>query len=140
MRFHLKDKVHKTILVISDLHLGAGVIVSNRFNFLEDFHYDKELVELLQFYSTGDYAYRDVELVVNGDFFDFLAVPFIPYFDDMFWSEDAALEKLKMIIAAHPQVIEGMIHFLQTSKKEIVYTLGNHDGEIILPAVKKYLK
>ena len=47
MKFLQENKIKKTILVISDLHLGAGMIVNKRKNFLEDFHYDKELIEFI---------------------------------------------------------------------------------------------
>jgi len=43
----------------------------------------------LKFYSTGTYDKRPVELIINGDFLDFLAVPYVNYFDDEFWSEKA---------------------------------------------------
>jgi len=61
MRFLRKDKAKKTILVISDLHLGAGVMVDGRRNYLEDFHSDKELVDFLQCYSKGIYLNRNKE-------------------------------------------------------------------------------
>ena len=89
-----KSNFDKTILVISDIHLGAGEIVNGKRNLLEDFHYDKELIEFLDYYSRGFYSEKEVELIINGDFLDFLAVPFVEFFDDEFWSEEAALEKL----------------------------------------------
>lgn len=106
MTFLQKNNIKKTILVISDLHLGAGKIVNKRKNFLEDFHYDKELIEFIEYHASMHYQERDVELIINGDFLDLLAVPFVPYFDDEFWSENASLDKLKMIINAHPGVFE----------------------------------
>lgn len=83
-------------------------------NYLEDFHHDEEMVEFLEYYSTGDYLNREVELVINGDLFDLLAVPYVSFYDDEYWSE-GGLEKLKMIIAGHPEVIEGFGNFI--SKK-----------------------
>ena len=137
MIFTKKNKIKKTILVISDLHLGAGINVKGKRNYLEDFHHDKELVEFLDYYSMGDYANQEVELVINGDFLDFLAVPFVPYFDDEFWSESAAVEKLQMIIDAHPQVMDAMDRFLSKKNKKIVYIVGNHDGELVLSRVRR---
>src|SRR3990172_6310094 len=108
MKFLQKNKIEKTILVISDLHLSAGLNVNKRRNFLEDFHYDKELIEFIEYHSSGYYLDREVELIINGDFFDLLAVPYVKYFDDEFWSENAAMDKLKMIIEAHSGVIEAL--------------------------------
>ena len=103
MKFLRKGNFERTVLVISDIHLGAGTYVNGEFNTLEDFHYDTELVEFLDYYSSGDYLKQEVELVINGDLFDLLAVPFVRYFDDEFWSEEAAMEKLKLILEAIPK-------------------------------------
>lgn len=139
MRFLRRTRVRKTILVISDIHLGAGPYVDGKRNFLEDFHYDKELVDFLEYFSTGPYASQEVELIINGDFFDLLAVPFVKYFDDDFWSEEAALEKLRLILKAHPEVIEGLNFFLKQKNKKIVFIIGNHDAEFIFKSLQDYL-
>ena len=139
MRFLRKNKIKRSILVISDIHLGAGAIIHNRRNFLEDFHYDSELVEFLKYFSSGDYSNREIDLIINGDLFDLLAVPFVPFFDDEFWSEKAALQKLKMITEAHPEVIEGLVNFISSKKRKIVFILGNHDAECVFPSLQKYL-
>ncbi|MCK6594050.1 MAG: metallophosphoesterase [Bacteriovoracaceae bacterium] len=138
MRFHQKSNITKTVIVISDIHLGAGARVHGRRNFLEDFHYDKEMVEFLEYFSAGHYLDREVELIINGDFFDLLAVPFIQYFDDEFWSEKAALEKLKFIINAHREVIQALVNFASFPKNRIVYIVGNHDAEMIFDSLGKY--
>ena len=93
MRFLRKsNKAKKIIIVISDIHLGAGAIVDGRRNPLEDFHSDKELVDFFDYYSAGIYQHLDVEIIINGDFLDLLAVPYVKYFDDEYWSESASLE------------------------------------------------
>jgi UDP-2,3-diacylglucosamine pyrophosphatase LpxH len=134
-----KNNIKKTILVISDLHLGAGLIVNKRKNVLEDFHYDKELIEFIEYHSGGHYQGREVELIINGDFFDLLAVPFVPYFDDEFWSEKAALDKLKMIISAHPGVIDALKDFLSFPGNRLVYIIGNHDAELVFDSLRSYI-
>ena len=138
MRFLRKDKVNKTILVISDIHLGAGTYVNGKRNYLEDFHHDQEMVDFLQYYSSGSYLEQDVELVINGDFFDLLAVPFVKYFDDEFWSEEASLEKLKIILKAHPEVVKGVKDFLHKKNKSLVYIIGNHDGEFVFDSLRNH--
>ncbi|MDO9182900.1 MAG: hypothetical protein Q7U04_10860 [Bacteriovorax sp.] len=139
MKFLQKNNIEKTIIVVSDLHLGAGLNVNNRRNFLEDFHYDKELIEFIEYHSSGHYLDREVELIFNGDFFDLLAVPFVKYFDDEFWSEKAALDKLKMILDAHMGVIDAMKDFLSYPNNHIVYIIGNHDAELVFESLRDYL-
>lgn len=139
MKFLQKTDIKKTILVISDLHLGAGYIVNKRKNFLEDFHYDKELIEFIEYHGSLHYQDREVELIINGDFLDLLAVPFVPYFDDEFWSEQAALDKLKMIVSAHTGVFDALRNFLTFPNNRLVYILGNHDSELIFESLRQYL-
>lgn len=139
MRFLRKDKVKKSIIVISDIHLGAGAYVNSKKNYLEDFYYDKELVDFINFYSTGDYLNREVEMIINGDLFDLLAVPFVNYYDDEFWSEEASLDKLRLILDAHPEVIEAFGEFLSNKKKKIIFIIGNHDAEFVFPSLQKLL-
>tara|TARA_B100001971_G_C18268008_1_gene596132 strand:- start:65081 stop:66232 length:1152 start_codon:yes stop_codon:yes gene_type:complete len=138
MRFLRRGKkAKKIILVISDLHLGAGHNLGGRKNSLEDFHSDEELVEFLKYHSTGEYAGVEVELIINGDFLDLLAVPHVPYFDDEYWSESAALEKLELIIKAHPEVMEALDQFVSHKNKKIVYIIGNHDAEFVFDSLKE---
>ncbi len=132
-----KNKVKKVVLVISDLHLGAGDEIEGRQNPLEDFHSDKELVDFLMYYSSNEYQNKEVELVINGDFFDLLAVPFVKQFDDEYWSEKAALEKLDIIIDAHPEVMEALKYFISQKNKKLVYIIGNHDAELLFDSLKK---
>jgi UDP-2,3-diacylglucosamine pyrophosphatase LpxH len=137
MKSHLKNNVQKVVLVISDLHLSAGKMLKGKRNLLEDFHYDTELIDFLNYYASGDYEKLEVELVINGDFLDFLAVPFVEFYDDEFWSENASLAKLKMIMDAHPGVLNAMKRFLSVPGKNIVYIIGNHDAELVFDSLKK---
>ena len=137
MRFLHKNEVNRTILVISDIHLGAGLFVKDKMNFLEDFHYDKELVEFFEYYSKGEYLDRDVQVIINGDFLDFLSVPFVDFFDDEFWSEEASLARLELILKAHKEVTDALGNFLKLKKKSIVYIIGNHDAEFVFESMRK---
>lgn len=137
MKSHQRNNVKKVILVISDLHLSAGKMFKGKRNLLEDFHYDNELIDFLNYYCSGDYEQVEVELVINGDFLDFLAVPYVEFYDDEFWSETAALAKLKMIMKAHGGVLEALKTFLATPNKRIVYIIGNHDAEFVFDSLKE---
>ena len=97
-------------------------------NNLEDFNFDQELVQFFQYYSSGDYKGQEVEVIINGDFIDFLAVPYVSYFDDKFWSAKASVEKLKIVIDAHLEVFNEMKRFIGQENKKITYIIGNHDA------------
>ena len=138
MKFLRRNKkVKKVILVISDLHLSAGDEYLGRRNHLEDFHSDQELVEFLNYYSSGEYLTKEVELIINGDFLDPLNVPYVNYFDDEYWSEKASLEKLDIILKAHPEVMQALVKFLKAKNKTLVYIIGNHDAELLFDSLKQ---
>lgn len=136
MRFLRKNNSKKTIIVISDVHLGAGEYVNGVRNYLEDFHFDEELVDFLEYFSKGEYANKDVELIINGDFFDLLAVPYVQVFDDEFWSEESSLKKLEMIIEAHSEVMDALNDFLKVKNKKITFIIGNHDAELVFKSLQ----
>ncbi|MFG1484315.1 metallophosphoesterase [Halobacteriovorax sp. HFRX-2_2] len=136
MRFLRKNNSKKTIIVISDVHLGAGEYVDGVRNYLEDFHYDEELVDFLEYFSKEEYANKEVELIINGDFFDLLAVPYIKVYDDEFWSEESSLKKLKMILEAHKEVMQGLNDFLKAKNKKITFIIGNHDAELVFKSLQ----
>lgn len=138
MRFLRREKkAKKMVLVISDLHLGAGHSFEGRKNSLEDFHSDEELVEFLKYHCTGEFSSVEVELIINGDFLDLLAVPHVEFFDDEYWSETAALQKLELILKAHPEVMDSLDKFVSNKNKKITYIIGNHDAEFVFDSLKE---
>ena len=138
----------KIKLVISDFHLSRGKWLANgRRNPLEDFHEDDRFEEFLNFYSTGIYSEADVELIINGDFFDPLAViplpgkggKFPPLEYPLEVEESAAIEKIAVILSGHPVSVRGLKNFLNRGKK-IVIRWGNHDAVVLWPGVQKLLR
>src|SRR5690242_12756231 len=102
--------VEKIRLVISDFHISRGKwLKDGRRNPLEDFHQDEKFRQFLDHYSQGAYASTDVELIVNGDFFDPLAVLPIPmgrgdlpeYNYPLEVEEFGAVEKFAAILDGH---------------------------------------
>ena len=67
-------------IIISDCHLSAGRFFEGRLNAHEDFHMDDEMCQFFDYFSSGKYGENvqgpvEVELFINGDYFDFLNVP-----------------------------------------------------------------
>ncbi len=131
----INPNAEKIIVVISDIHLGAGQYLFGKKNLLEDFFHDTELINFFRYFKSCN---QKVEIIINGDFLDFLAVPYVNFFDDEYWSEAASVEKLKLIYNGHKEVFEAMSDFLGPDKK-ITYIIGNHDAELVLPAVRRKL-
>jgi UDP-2,3-diacylglucosamine pyrophosphatase LpxH len=127
----------KIILSTSDMHLSAGRFLDGVQNPHEDFFFDREFCEFLEYFSTGDYGDGfPVELVLNGDVFDFLNVPIQGDFIDEV-TASIAVEKLHAIFTGHPEVTRAMQEFVQKPGKRIVYNAGNHDMEFFFPEVRR---
>ena len=129
----------KIKLVISDLHLGKGRQLENgSLNSLEEFYYADKLVEFIQYYSSGAYRDYDVEIIINGDFLNFLQVDYRGHFLTII-TESIALEILKSVIKGHPQVFRAMGDFLSAPNRKITYVIGNHDQGMMFQGCRDYL-
>lgn len=128
-------------VVISDCHLSAGRYFEGKFNPHEDFFFDQEMIEFFEYFSTGLYGDGangpvDVELVINGDYLDFLNVPYLGEFEEGI-TEEIALTKLEAIIAGHPRVMDALRKFAAKPNKKITYLIGNHDAELFFEKVRE---
>lgn len=128
-------------IVISDCHLSAGRIFEGQMNPYEDFAFDRELCELIAYFSSGIYGDSmgeptPVELFINGDFFDFLNVPVQGEFEDAV-TEALSLFKLEQMLKAHRSVMVALKRFASLPAKTITYLIGNHDADLFFPSVKE---
>jgi UDP-2,3-diacylglucosamine pyrophosphatase LpxH len=128
-------------IVISDCHLSAGRYFEGKYNPHEDFFFDQEMIEFFEYFSTGMYGEGpngsvDVELIINGDFLDFLNVPYLGEFEEGI-TEEIALTKLEAIFAAHPRVMAALKKFASKPNKKIKYLIGNHDAELFFEKVRE---
>jgi UDP-2,3-diacylglucosamine pyrophosphatase LpxH len=133
--------LEKFKFVISDCHLSAGRFFEGQLNPHEDFHFDDEMVDLFEHFSSGIYGIGpegpvDVELVIAGDFLDFLNVPYQGEFEDAI-TEEMALYKLDAIIAAHPKVMGAIRRFASLPAKRVTYLIGNHDADLFFPKIRE---
>lgn len=130
--------MEKIKIVISDCHLSAGLNFESHRNPHEDFFFDDEMVAFFEYFSTGRYADADVELIINGDYLDFLNVPYRGDFEEAI-TEQFALYKLECILAGHPKVMAALKQFASLPDKKITYNIGNHDADLFFPKVRERL-
>ena len=124
-------------LVISDCHLGAGELrPDGAVNELEDFHLDRKLVEFLEYHMSGEYAKADVELVINGDFFNHLQI-FSDEHDPALMTERVALFRTETILAGHSELFEAIVQFAAAPHHSVVFMIGNHDMGFLWPSVRR---
>jgi UDP-2,3-diacylglucosamine pyrophosphatase LpxH len=128
-------------IIISDCHLSGGRIFEGALNPHEDFHFDEEMCALFRHFSTGLYGEGpdgpvEVELFINGDYFDFLNVPYQGEFEDVI-TEEMSVFKAEAIIKGHPTVMAALRDFASRPGKKITYLIGNHDADLFFPRVRE---
>lgn len=125
----------RTKLVLGDFHMGSGHR-HGELNPWEAFSEDHRLQDFLRYHSTQEYSDEEVELVLNGDVYDFLQVPVGGRFP-LEITEEVAVEKLRACMDGHPEVHAAFATFLAMPNKTITVLPGNHDFEWVFPAVQR---
>ncbi len=141
----------KFTAILSDLHLCEEQILNPRYPLVKkyktrEFFFDTEFCEYLekiQNMAKGE----EIELVLNGDIFDFdsvMALPEDPPFR-ITWlerkrglnpQEEKSAFKIRKILSDHPQWVEGLRAFIKKGHRA-VFVIGNHDLELHFWAVQK---
>ncbi len=132
-------KKRRIKLIVSDLHLGCGLVLENgQLNALEEFYFDEKFAEFLHFYSTGRYQDCEVELILNGDIFNFLQIDYRGHFLTVI-TEDMTVEILRRIVQGHPAFFKAIRDLVQRDGNSITYVVGNHDQGMLWPKAREYL-
>jgi len=136
-----KDKDRAKIkLVVSDFHLGAGHRnPDGSINILEDFFHDREFIEFLEYFCSGKYDEAEVELIINGDFFNLLMIDFKEIEPEIV-TEQIALRRMKKIMEGHRAVMNALRYFQSLEFKGITFVMGNHDPGILFPSVQELIR
>lgn len=138
------DCVEQQILVINDLHMGAGRHpVSGKFDPGDDFTviHENQMIGMLERARKGAEADgRDVKLVLNGDVVDFLqttaetdALKYPDGFDSMGAPKNTpanAMVMLNIIRDGHPNVFKAWAQHLLEGHS-IDFIPGNHDLHLL---------
>jgi UDP-2,3-diacylglucosamine pyrophosphatase LpxH len=124
------------LAVVSDLHLGGGPRAAGwGAGFSDEFTDDQAFSDFLCWLSQGP----ESRLVFLGDTFDFLRVPVIGTRTGLFARSDAeAVAQLNRIATAHPIVFKTLSAALAAGV-QVDFVSGNHDAELIRPAVQDRL-
>jgi UDP-2,3-diacylglucosamine pyrophosphatase LpxH len=124
-------------LVVSDFHLGKGrYFRDGTQNILEDFVYDREFSEFLNYYRSGQFAEAEVELVLNGDILNLLQIDTHGVHTHMI-TERSVVRAVEKIVAGHPDFFQGLRRFAATPGHSISYVVGNHDVGMLWPGPRK---
>lgn len=130
----------KIKLVVSDFHLGKGRHLSDGTpNLLEDFTADRQFMEFLDYHRTGAYKRAEVELIINGDFFNLLQVDYRDKFTDVITESDA-LHKTMSILKGHPELFDKLSEFSREPHHSVTFILGNHDPGLLWEGVQETIR
>src|SRR5262245_12398543 len=131
----------QVLVVISDLHISAGALDDC------DSVLEALLVDFLVSLTRRSTA---VELVINGDFLDFVQAPpwqgpelsaTSPDGVPLCFTQAQSLEKLDAIVGAHPRVFRGLRDFVAADTRNRITILpGNHDADLYWPEVQIRVK
>src|SRR5512133_830266 len=128
--------VSERLVLVSDLHLGAGTVPASwGAGFIDEFDGDEAFPAFLTWLRFE--GPRPSRLVLLGDTLDFLRVP-VP--GALYARNDAeAVRQLDLIAAAHPRVFEALSAMVNDGIA-IDVVVGNHDVELARPAVQGCLR
>ncbi|MBN1991800.1 MAG: metallophosphoesterase [Anaerolineae bacterium] len=141
----------KLKFVLSDLHLGAGYARESQ-NRRKGFTADRELCDFLHtIWRESEREQREIELIINGDFFEFLQVPAVEVYEPLKHypleayldsSQAASIKRLNIIAEGHPEVFNALSDFMHVEQPQRRITLikGNHDVNLFWPGVKSRLR
>lgn len=124
----------RQVFVISDLHVGGAYPTAEH---PRGFRMMTHVPELTRFVGHLAEQARPTELVVNGDFVDFLAEEsdgggWLPFLDD----PEVARARLDAIVRRDQGLFDAMKGLLERGHR-LTVLLGNHDVELSLPLVRE---
>jgi UDP-2,3-diacylglucosamine pyrophosphatase LpxH len=123
----------KEVYVFGDIEMGAG-------NLTDDFISDRVLAKLVLSFAKRPHP---VDLILNGDTFDFLKAPYklhprATY--TRYVTEKVSLAKLTLVHKAHKKVFDALKVFASKKDKHIYFIIGNHDLDLIFKKVQKKIR
>ena len=123
----------KIKLVLSDLHLADSYSIFEGFGDLQQ----SALEGLLSSTFTNSDAeiVDDVELIINGDCFEFLFME--PHEKQDFTHPATALFKLERVIDGHRPFFNTLRRFISQTGRHITFITGNHDVELAFTDVQE---
>lgn len=126
-------------LIVSDLHVASGDTMLDGFG-------ERQQAALEGLLAAAGWppihggaggplgGADDVELIINGDCFDFQMVE--PHDTGGVMDADLAVEKLMKVVAAHSPFFEVLGRFARQPGRRITFMTGNHDIELCFAEVR----
>jgi UDP-2,3-diacylglucosamine pyrophosphatase LpxH len=134
------EPASRSIVVLSDLHMGSGRDSSRQWLPQERFRWSKEFAEFLKSVSrTGNNA---VDLVLNGDTFEILRTPEDACgadSPDEGCTEAGAVARLDQLLKTHAGEIDALAEFARTGSNHVTFVPGDRDAALLFGRVQRRL-
>ena len=121
----------RSIVVISDLHMGPGRDVSGNWHPYEDFRWRDEFIAFLDAVNSQS---GDIDLVINGDLFELLQSTTVECGRAGCGSPEA-LRRLEAVAKAHGDELAAIGKFAAAKSNRVHIVPGDHDAALFLPEV-----
>jgi len=132
--------VRRIKLVVSDFHMGFGrTTPDGAVNNLEDFISDQAFIDMMEFYRTGEYVDAEVELILNGDLFEGLAVNPDDQDADLITARKSVV-KIERVIDGHRAMFQALRTFVEVETRKVTFVVGNHDQDLLWEEVQHLLR
>ncbi|MBS3123122.1 metallophosphoesterase [Candidatus Woesearchaeota archaeon] len=126
--------MEKEAIVLGDVEMGGG-------NLTDDFICDKALSELINQQSKKK---GNIDLIFNGDTFDFLKCPYIDDKGNKSFprhiTAEISLGKMKLVYEAHKPVFQALSKFVKIKNHNLYFIIGNHDHDLFFPELQEEIK
>lgn len=147
----VKNKIHT--LVVSDLHLADAEPIHKKVPLWKkfrrkDYFIDQDFADFLGT-LTKEVNGAPIELVLNGDIFDFDSITALPKYADyeiknyekkfgLAPTQEKSCYKMALIIKDHDVWFEALSNFIKEGNF-LVFVIGNHDAELYWPQVQQMI-
>src|SRR2546421_11945652 len=121
-------------LIVSDLHIANGDSILDGFGECQQAALEGLLAAAGGSAGNPWGQADEVELILNGDCFDFLVVG--PHDTGGVMHAGLAVEKLRRVIAAHGPFFETLHRFVRQPGRHMTFMTGNHDMELCFAEVR----
>lgn len=129
----------RSIVVISDLHMGVGRDASGEWNATEDFRWAADFAQFLEAIDRNGQS--RVDLVLNGDTFALADAVLGPCGEspspESGCSEREAVARLERLLRAHGAEISALGKFAAAGTNHVVFVPGDEDAALVFPAVSR---
>jgi len=128
----------RTIVVLSDLHMGMGRDASGKWHPYEDFRWSPEFEAFLA--AVDRQGRSAVDLILNGDTFELLQSAdgeCAGAADGLGCSEAESLARLERVLRAHDAEIGALVRFARAGTNHLAIVPGDHDAALFFPRVRR---